>query len=121
MPLPELGGRRRARPDSPNDTWRNPSFRGYADYMETAEFEAGLDALMSLARTHRVAVMCAEAVWWRCHRALVSDALVAKGWRTQHIMSDGSLRPHRMSAPARIVDGELTYHEATPTTERTPE
>lgn len=110
--LPALGGRRRARPDSLNFAWRNASFRGYADYMETAEFETGLAELTSLARTHRVAIMCAEAVWWRCHRALVSDALVANGWQVWHIMSDGSLQSHRMTAPARIEDGTLTYHEA---------
>ena len=89
--------------------------------METAEFDAGLAELVSLARTHRVAIMCAEAVWWRCHRALVSDALVARGWNAWHIMSDGSLQPHRMTGPARIVDGELTYHEAIPDSEAAPE
>lgn len=109
--LGALGGRRKARPDSPNTGWRNASFRGYADYMETEEFRRGLAELMTLAQDQRVAIMCAEAVWWRCHRALVSDALMADGWRVMHIMSDGSVRPHRFSAPARLVDGELTYHQ----------
>lgn len=118
LALPALGGRRPARADSRNQAWRNSSFRGYADYMETADFANGLDELTVLAREHRVAIMCAEAVWWRCHRALVSDALVAEGWQVRHIMSDGSIQPHRLSAPARIVDGTLTYHEDASGTEQ---
>lgn len=114
--LAVLGGRRKTRPDSPNWAWRNESFRGYADYMETAEFQLGLRELESLARTRRVAIMCAEAVWWRCHRSMVADALTADGWQVWHIMSDGTLRAHRLSQPAHIVDGTLTYHESTPTT-----
>lgn len=112
--LPELGGRRRALTDSPNIAWRNPSFRGYADYMETAEFRDGLQRLMELSRDERVAIMCAEAVWWRCHRALVSDALLAQGRQVWHIMSDGTLKLHQLTAPARFVDGLLTYREAEP-------
>jgi uncharacterized protein (DUF488 family) len=108
--LAALGGRRRARPDSRNTAWRNPSFRGYADYMETPEFQAGLEELEALARTHRVAVMCAETVWWRCHRSLVADALTADGWQVWHIIDMGDPQPHRYTAPARIVDGALTYH-----------
>lgn len=115
--LAELGGRRHARPDSENSAWRNASFRGYADYMETPEFEEGLRLLMAVAEVDRVAIMCAESVWWRCHRSMVSDALMAQGWRVLHIMSDGSLRPHHFTAPARLVDGKLTYREAiSPTT-----
>ncbi len=110
--LSELGGRRRARPDSLNTTWRNASFRGYADYMETEEFRDGLDRLMSLAQTQRVAIMCAESVWWRCHRSMVSDALLAQGWRVLHIMSAGKLQPHHFTEPARLVNGTLTYREA---------
>lgn len=109
--LVSLGGRRRARPDSPNTAWQHPSFRGYADYMETAEFRAGLEELTALAQQHRVAIMCAETVWWRCHRALVSDALMATGWQVWHILDESDPRPHRYTAPARIVDGELTYHQ----------
>lgn len=107
--LEALGGRRHPLPDSPNTAWKNASFRGYADYMETAEFREGLWELMALASTERVAIMCAEAVWWRCHRSMVSDALMADGWQVWHIMSDGSVRPHRYTAPARVVDGRLTY------------
>ncbi|HET9660193.1 MAG TPA: DUF488 domain-containing protein [Thermomicrobiales bacterium] len=110
--LAALGGRRRAQPDSPNGAWRNASFRGYADYMETDEFRHGLGELEELARGHRVAIMCAESVWWRCHRSMVADAMKAAGWQVRHIMSDGSARPHSLTAPARIVDGKLTYHEA---------
>lgn len=112
--LLELGGRRRAQPDSPYSTWRNASFRGYADYMETEEFQNGLDRLMTLAQTKRVAIMCAESVWWRCHRSMVSDALLAHGWRVMHIMSDRNLQPHQYTAPARLVGGELTYHDEGP-------
>jgi uncharacterized protein (DUF488 family) len=110
--LGALGGRRQPLPESPNAAWNNASFRGYADYMETAEFRNGLQELMTLAAAQRVAIMCAEAVWWRCHRSMVSDALMADGWQVWHIMSDGSVRPHRYTAPARLVDGELTYHQA---------
>ena len=116
-----LGGRRRPRPDSLNCAWRNESFRGYADYMETPEFREGLQELIALARGQRVAIMCAEAVWWRCHRSMVADALTVEGWEVQHIMSDGGLRPHRLTAPARIVEGALTYREApAPPGERAP-
>lgn len=107
--LEALGGRRRAMPNSPNTAWRNASFRGYADYMETAEFQNGLRELVELARSQRVAIMCAETVWWRCHRALVADALTAQGWQVWHIMDGGPPSPHHFTAPARVVDGVLTY------------
>lgn len=116
--LGALGGRRQPRPDSLNGAWRNESFRGYADYMETTEFQEGLRALEELAQHQRVAIMCAEAVWWRCHRSMVADALTVAGWPVWHIMSEGALRPHRLTAPAHIVDGELTYHDAVPEGER---
>lgn len=108
--LPLLGGRRHGRPDSPNTRWRNQSFRSYADYMETADFRQGIDQLTSLARCQRVAYMCSEAVWWRCHRSMVSDYLLATGWRVLHIM-DGALTPHTYTQPARLFDGQLSYHE----------
>jgi|SRR5690606_17487060 len=107
--LSELGGRRRARPDSPNTVWRNASFRGYADYMETAAFQHGLEQLLSLAQHARVAVMCAEAVWWRCHRSMIADALCAQGVNVQHILNEGDSKPHPMTGPARVVNGRLTY------------
>jgi len=110
MHLVALGGRRQPRPDSQNCAWRNMSFRGYADYMETPEFAEGLRELMDLARNQRVAIMCSEAVWWRCHRSMVSDALMAQGWQVWHIMSDGARKPHRFTEPARLENGELTYH-----------
>ncbi|HYW73263.1 MAG TPA: DUF488 domain-containing protein [Pyrinomonadaceae bacterium] len=106
----ELGGRRRARPDSLNVAWRNESFRGYADYMETAEFRAGIDRLLEVARAKRAALMCSEAVWWRCHRSMISDYLkVAERVDVIHIMGEGKAEPHPLTSAARIVNGELSY------------
>lgn len=110
--LPGLGGRRPARPDSRNLNWRNASFRGYADYMETAEFRAGLDRLLELARSARTAVMCAEAVWWRCHRSLIADRLKSTGIRVIHILDYDRTEEHPYTAAARLVDGHLTYAPA---------
>jgi uncharacterized protein (DUF488 family) len=107
--FPELGGRRRARPDSLNLTWRNESFRGYADYMETNEFRQGVERLLDLAAKQRLAIMCSEAVWWRCHRSLISDYLKVKGIDVNHIMSIGKAEPHPFTSAARIVNGELSY------------
>lgn len=112
--LEALGGRRQPRLDSQNCAWRNASFRGYADYMETEAFETALRELMNLASNQRVAIMCSEAVWWRCHRSMVSDALMARGWQVWHIMSDGSRRPHHYTEPARLENGVLTYHRLLP-------
>ena len=108
--FPELGGRRRARPDSLNVAWRNESFRGYADYMETKKFVEGVERLQDIASAHRTAIMCSEAVWWRCHRSLISDYLKVKGIEVNHIMSIGKAEPHPFTSGARIVDGELSYH-----------
>jgi len=110
--LPRLGGRRKARPDSPNTAWRNASFQGYADYLATAEFAAGLDALLALAARRRTAMMCAEAVWWRCHRALVSDVLKLRGIEVVHLMDATHSVVHPYTSPARIVDGRLSYAPA---------
>jgi len=107
--FPELGGRRRARPDSLNIAWRNESFRGYADYMETNEFRAGIDRLLNIVTTQRTAIMCSEAVWWRCHRSLISDYLKVKGIEVNHIMSIGKAEPHPFTSAAGIADGELSY------------
>jgi uncharacterized protein (DUF488 family) len=107
--FPELGGRRRARPDSLNIAWRNESFRGYADYMDTEDFRRGITRLLDVARTRRTAIMCAEAVWWRCHRSLISDYLKAKGIDVNHIMGAGKSQPHPFTSAARIVNGELSY------------
>ncbi len=110
--LPELGGRRKATPDSRNTAWRNEAFRGYADYMQTPAFETGLERLMALARGRRTAMMCAEAVWWRCHRGLIADAMKVRGWRVLHIMEEGKVVEHPYTSAARIVDDRLSY-EAT--------
>jgi uncharacterized protein (DUF488 family) len=107
--LPELGGRRPARGDSPHTAWRNPSFRGYADHMETAEFQQGLDRLVALARERPTAILCAEAVPWRCHRQLIADALVAQGIAVRHIVAPGEATAHRLSATARVEDRRIVY------------
>ena len=109
--LPELGGRRRARPDSRNTAWRNPSFRGYADHMETDVFRAGIERLLQLARDKQTAMMCAEAVWWRCHRALIADYLKASGVNVFHINSNARNTSHPYTSAARISDGKLSYSE----------
>lgn len=112
--LPSLGGRRKPRPDTDNTAWRNASFRGYADHMETEEFAVGLDDLVNLACAMPTAIMCAEALWWRCHRSLVADALEVLGWRVMHILGPGEAVAHPMTAPARIVDGALSYASDAP-------
>lgn len=108
--LPELGGRRQPRADSPNTAWRNSSFRGYADYMETEPFKAGIERLLRLAGSKRTAVMCAEAVWWQCHRALISDYLQSRGTEVFHILSAGSAAAkHPYTSAATLIDGRLSY------------
>jgi len=107
--LPELGGRRKPRPDSPNTVWRNPSFQGYADYMETPEFDQALQRLLAAARRFPTAVMCAEAVWWRCHRALIADTLTAQGVVVRHILSLTRSEVHPYTAAARLLHGRLSY------------
>lgn len=104
-----LGGRRRPRPDSPHTVWRNASFRGYADYMDTPEFHEAVTVLLDQARERRTALMCAEAVWWRCHRSMIADYLCTQGIEVRHILDEGQLKPHPMTGPARIVAGRLTY------------
>jgi uncharacterized protein (DUF488 family) len=108
-PLPELGGRRTPRPDSPHMVWRNEAFRGYADYMDTPDFGAAAERLAELARADRSAIMCAEAVWWRCHRSMIADAFKARGWTVLHILGSGPPREHPYTAPARVEAGELRY------------
>ncbi|HEU5304844.1 MAG TPA: DUF488 domain-containing protein, partial [Gemmatimonadales bacterium] len=107
--FPDLGGRREPLPDSPNTAWRSPAFRGYADYMETEPFAQALDRLAGLAGALRTAVMCAEAVWWRCHRGLIADALRWSGYEVGHIMGPGALIAHPYTSAARIENGVLTY------------
>jgi uncharacterized protein (DUF488 family) len=107
--FPELGGRRRAKPDSTNMAWRNETFRGYADYMESEEFRAGIERLLDLGGAERTAIMCAEAVWWRCHRSLISDYLKAQDVEVNHIMTARKSEPHPFTTAARIVKGKLSY------------
>lgn len=109
--LPELGGRRRPAPDSRNDAWDNAAFRGYADHMASEEFAAGLRRLEDAAAERATAVVCAEALWWRCHRRLLSDALTARGWSVLHIGADGRLADHRLPDFA-VVSGETVRYPA---------
>lgn len=106
-----LGGRRKVSPDSKNTAWRHPAFRGYADYMETSEFKKGISELEALALKQRTAYMCSEAVWWRCHRSMVSDYLKVNGWTVMHIMGISKEEEHPYTAPARIINGELSYEK----------
>ena len=105
----ELGGRRKVLPNSKNDAWRLDSFKGYADYMETAEFQEALSTLKKMANEKRTAIMCAEAVWWSCHRSLISDALKVEGWTVMHIMNEKTATEHPYTAPAKVVNGKLDY------------
>src|SRR6267378_8620265 len=107
--LPALGGRRPPSPDSKNTAWKNSSFRAYADYMETEDFREGVEALLELAQKKRTAVMCAEALWWRCHRSLIADFLKAKGVQVIHILDARKTERHSYTSAARIVDGRLSY------------
>jgi uncharacterized protein (DUF488 family) len=109
IPLPELGGRRRPVPNSLNSRWRNESFRGYADFMLTPDFERGVAQILDLARQRRVAIMCAELLWWRCHRALIADYLKARGLRVIHILGLEKTEDHPYTSAARLQDGKLTY------------
>lgn len=109
MHLPELGGRRSARKDSPNTAWQNAAFRGYADYMETEAFAAGVKRLLEAAKDRRAAIMCAEALWWQCHRGLIADYLKANGHEVLHILSAEKVEPHPYTSAASIVDGRLSY------------
>ncbi len=107
--LKKLGGLRHAKKDSTNLGWHNASFRGFADYMATPEFSEGLEALTNIANTRATALMCAEAVPWRCHRSLIADALTKKGWNVQDIMSRTSAKKHRLTSFLKVKKGQLTY------------
>jgi uncharacterized protein (DUF488 family) len=106
--FPALGGLRKPRRDSLNTAWRHPGFRGYADHMQTSEFHEGLAALIDFAR-RPTAVMCAEAVWWRCHRQLVADALVARNVTVRHILGTGEAKIHKLNEFARVNEGSVSY------------
>jgi uncharacterized protein (DUF488 family) len=107
--MPEMGGRRKALPDSPHTAWRVEAFRGYADFMDTQEFSHGLEELMALAREKRAAVMCAEALPWRCHRSLIADALTVRGWQVFDIVSEKEARKHKLPEFARVEGERLVY------------
>lgn len=104
-----LGGRRRPAPDSPNDAWQNDAFRGYADHVASEEFAGGLGQLLTVASGVRSTVMCAELLWWRCHRRIIADVLVSLGHDVRHIRDESEAAPHELAPPARLVDGVLTY------------
>ena len=106
----ELGGKRKSTPDSHNTAWRNASFRGYADYMETEQFQKGIERLLDVAtEAGASAIMCAEAVWWRCHRSLIADYLKARGLQMMHILGAKKVESHPYTSAARIVNGKLRY------------
>ena len=107
--FPALGGRRKPRPDSRNDGWRDAGFRGYADYMETETFRDGLAQLIDAAATQRTAIMCAEALWRGCHRGLIADALKIRGLEVVHIVDAQRTEPHPYTSAARVIDGALSY------------
>src|SRR4029453_2706873 len=127
--FPELGGKRKSKPDSRNTAWRNASFRGYADYMETEQFQKGIERLLNFAGQGAAAwaaaegrndgwetvtpcstpIMCGEAVWWGCHRSLIADYLKARGVEVLHVFSANKVEPHPYTSAARIVNGELSY------------
>jgi len=107
--FPGLGGLRKTLPDSPNGAWRNSSFRGFADYMQTAEFEDNLNRLIALSQTEQITLMCAEAVPWRCHRSLIADALTVRGIKVEHILSIKSTRLHVLTPFAKIQGNTITY------------
>ena len=111
--LQRLGGRRHSkRDDSPHTAWEHPAFRSYADYTESAEFGEGLHELTQGALGARTAYMCSEGLWWRCHRRIISDHLVIRGWTVEHIMPTGKLSAHELTPFARVVDGRIVYDGA---------
>jgi uncharacterized protein (DUF488 family) len=115
VPFKSLGGRRRPRADSPNVGWRNESFRGYADFLQTPQFLAALDELIAVASASATAIMCAEAVPWRCHRSLIGDALLVRGWRVMDIYDERKATPHAMTEFAKVEGLRITYPAVEPT------
>lgn len=109
LPCPLLGGRRKPSPDSINTGWRNESFRAYADYMQTPEFAEGLSGLIDVAERTPTAMMCAEAVPWRCHRSLIADALLVRGWTVLDLMSATKATPHKLTPFAKVEGLRITY------------
>jgi uncharacterized protein (DUF488 family) len=109
--IPELGGRRNFDKDSKNTAWKNKSFRGYADYMESEDFKNGIKVLLDYAKKMKTVIMCAEALWWRCHRSMISDYLKSIGIIVNHIMDILKYSEHSYTSPAKIEEGKLTYRE----------
>lgn len=109
LALPALGGRRQTHPGSVHTAWRNPSFRGYADYMDTEQFRQAIEQVEALAVTERIVLMCSEVLWWRCHRALIADYLKSRGYSVLHLLSPTNHQPHPYTSAARIVNGALSY------------
>lgn len=107
--IAKLGGRRKFSKDSKNIAWRHPAFRAYADYMETEDFAEGIKELIALASAKRVVYMCSEAVWWRCHRSLISDYLKVRGWKINHIMGKDLSKEHPYTGAATIQEGKVRY------------
>jgi uncharacterized protein (DUF488 family) len=107
--IPRLGGRRKPVPHSKNTAWKNDSFRGYADYMETDEFKKGIDELIKAGSANRAAFMCSEAVWWRCHRSMIADYLKINGWEVLHIINNKKADEHPYTSAATVIDGKLLY------------
>ena len=114
--IEELGGRRKPNQESTNTIWRNPAFRAYADHMEGAEYAQGRRRLLEQAAAKRTAMLCSEAVWWRCHRSMISDDLKTAGVRVLHIMAVGKTTEHPYTAAASVIDGKLTYGPERPST-----
>lgn len=107
--LLKLGGRRKVSKTSKNTAWRNTSFRAYAEYMETNDFKEGIEELKKLAEHKNVAIMCSEVLWWRCHRSMIADELKSEGWTAIHILGLNKSEEHPYTAPAKIVNGKLSY------------
>ena len=112
LPMPDLGGRRKADPDTRNTAWRNASFRGYADYMETPPWQAARERLAERASRERVAIMCAEAVWWRCHRRIVADYLLVRGEAVFHLMGDDRIEPAKLTDGASVREDKSVIYPA---------
>jgi uncharacterized protein (DUF488 family) len=111
--FPELGGKRKSNPDSRNTAWRNVSFRGYADYMQTEQFQKGIERLLDVAaKAGPTAIMCAEAVWWRCHRRIIADYLLARGIEVRHILAPGKIEPATLTPGATVeAEGKVSYRD----------
>lgn len=107
--LRKLGGRRKPTPDSKNTAWKHPAFRAYADHLDTAEFKQGVKELLELARSTTTAIMCAESLWWKCHRSLISDYLKSNGIEVIHLLNEVQTEVHPYTSAARIIDGRLSY------------